>query len=383
MRNVDMRDNSTGTEFRKLAAIMFTDMVGYSAMAQRNEALTLELLEEHRIVVRSVLPSHHGNEIKTMGDAFLVEFPSALAAVRCAIQIQKQMAERNSVAPPERQILLRIGIHLGDIVRRENDVVGDGVNIAARIEPLAQPGGICISEDVARQITNKVDQNLVRVGPGELKNIELPVVIYKLEPSAAGSSEGFSKRAIRPPTPLESARQLLRPLRIALMLATLVILGLIAGVALGRKPISAPSVAIIPFASLSSDRENEHLSDGLTEELISAFARIPNLQVPARSALYAYKGKNESASRIASALNVRHVLEGSVRKDGALLRISVQLVNAANGFQVWGETFEESATNTFALQQQIAQRVATAVRALVVPEEDIGGIGSLRAGMER
>ncbi|MBL9175596.1 MAG: hypothetical protein JNL10_18790 [Verrucomicrobiales bacterium] len=168
------------TEHRRLAAIMFTDMVGYSALSQRNEALALELLEEHREVLRSVFPRHQGNEIKSTGDGFLVEFPSALAAVQCATEIQHLMRKRNESRSPERRVLIRIGIHLGDVVRRENDVFGDGVNIAARIEPLAEPGGICVSRAVYEQIENKVDHALVQLSRPALKNIQATVEVYRL-----------------------------------------------------------------------------------------------------------------------------------------------------------------------------------------------------------
>src|SRR5438552_13915158 len=171
---------SAGSEQRKLAAIMFTDMVGYSALSQRNEALALELLEEHRGALRELFPKYQGTEIKTTGDGFLVEFASALDAVRCAVEIQKALAERNQVQPAERQVRIRIGIHLGDIVRKQGDVYGDGVNIAARIEPLAEPGGICISNSVRGQIENKVESALVRLSRPELKNIQASVQVYKL-----------------------------------------------------------------------------------------------------------------------------------------------------------------------------------------------------------
>ena len=168
------------SEQRKLAAIMFTDMVGYSALSQRNEALALELLEEHRGALRELFPKHQGTEIKTTGDGFLVEFASALDAVRCAVEIQKALAERDQVQPAERQVRIRIGIHLGDIVRKQGDVYGDGVNIAARIEPLAEPGGICISNSVRDQIENKVEYALVRLSKPELKNIQTSVQVYRL-----------------------------------------------------------------------------------------------------------------------------------------------------------------------------------------------------------
>src|SRR2546421_5647469 len=159
------RAMSTGTEQRKLAAIMFTDMVGYSALAQRDEALALELLEEHRLLLRGLFPKHQGMEIKTTGDGFLVEFASALAAARCAIEIQRGLATRNVASAVDRQLQVRIGIHVGDVVHHEGDVLGDGVNIASRIEPLAGPGGICISVDVERQIRNAIETSLVKLGP--------------------------------------------------------------------------------------------------------------------------------------------------------------------------------------------------------------------------
>jgi adenylate cyclase len=378
-----MRD--VGTEFRKLAAIMFTDMVGYSAMAQRNEALTLELLEEHRVIVRRILPLHNGDEIKTMGDAFLVEFPSALAAVRCAIEIQKEISDRNVRVGPERQVMLRIGIHLGDIVRRENDVVGDGVNIAARIEPMAKPGGICISEDVARQIQNKVNESLVRMGPGELKNIELPVVIYKLEPGGdlSGGTATFSKKAIRPPTPLESLVAFLRSARLAILLSILVISTVIVAVAFSaRAHAVGPSLLVLPLQSFSSDKQDEHLSDGLTEELINSAARLSGLRVMSRSETFSYKGKNQSAIEVGKKLQVRHILAGSVRRAGDQVRVTIELSKASDGSRVWSHTFDGSISNAFGFETEIAQQVNVSLRDILAPEEAVGGIASLRAGFD-
>lgn len=375
----------SGAEFRKLAAIMFTDMVGYSGMAQRNEALALELLEEHRVIVRRILPLFRGEEVKTMGDAFLVEFPSALAAVRGAIEIQKEMANRNERVTPDRQVLLRIGVHLGDIVRRENDVVGDGVNIAARIEPMAKPGGICISEDVARQIQNKVNNNLVRLGPGELKNIELPVVIYTLDPRNEGAARsGFSNRAVAPPTIWENFRHLWPIARLAAVLAALIIAGISGAVIwAARAHASTPSLVVIPFANLSASKGDENFSDGVTEELISAFARSPGLKVHSRATSFSYKGKSEGAASIAKFLRVRHILEGSVRRAGDRVRVTVELVNGEDGYQVWTDTYEESSTNTFALPAQIAEKVRLQIKDLLVPEAAVGGISDLRAALDR
>src|SRR6201997_4416141 len=191
------------TEERKLAAIMFTDMVGYSALAQRDDKIALELLEEHRRLLRELFPQFHGTEIKTIGDAFLVEFGSALEAAQCAIEIQRTLAHRDADAPAQRQIQVRIGIHIGDVVHREGDVYGDGVNTASRIEPLAGPGGICISVDVERQIRNAIETSLVKLGPTELKNIQLPMELFRIvlpwekegSPSAKrGASERLGER---------------------------------------------------------------------------------------------------------------------------------------------------------------------------------------------
>src|SRR4029077_12701091 len=167
-------------EVRKLAAIMFTDMVGYSALSQRDSKLALELLKEHREILREIFPRFHGTEIKTIGDAFLVEFNSALEAAQCAIEIQRTLAKRDADAPAERQIQLRIGIHIGDVIHRENDVYGDGVNIASRIEPLANPGGICLSMDVERQIRNAVETRFEKLAPTELKNISVPMDLFRI-----------------------------------------------------------------------------------------------------------------------------------------------------------------------------------------------------------
>src|SRR5205823_5479905 len=234
------------TEHRKLAAIMFTDMVGYSALAQRNEALALELLEEHRQLLRSIFPKHQGHEIKTIGDGFLVEFSSALAAVQCGIEIQETIVKRTSVNPPEGVFQVRIGIHLGDVVRRDNDVIGDGVNIAARIEPLAGPGGICISQQVFDQIENRAAQSLKRMGQVKLKNMMRPLEVYWV---------GYEGAASGPPDLVQA----------------------------NKSSSTEKSIAVLPFVSMSSDPENEYLSDGLTEDLIMAFSQLKGLRVPART----------------------------------------------------------------------------------------------------
>jgi TolB-like protein len=322
-----------GTEHRKLAAIMFTDMVGYSALAQRNEALALELLEEHRQLLRSIFPNHHGSEIKTIGDGFLVEFSSALSAVQCGVAIQEKIAKRNSSKPPEEVFQVRIGIHLGDVVHRNNDVIGDGVNIAARIEPLAGGGGICISQQVFDQVEKRLAKSLKRMGPVTLKNIMQPMEIYWVEYEGATSG---------PPTLAQDAKH----------------------------SRTEKSIAVLPFLNISADPENEYLSDGLTEDLIMAFSRLRGLRVPARTSSFAFKGKLEDIRRIGEQLNVNTILEGSVRKAGNRLRITAQLIDAADGDHLWAQTFDREMQEVFAIQDEITREIVDALEMQLVGAGD-------------
>jgi len=322
-----------GTEHRKLAAIMFTDMVGYSALTQHNEALALELLQEHRRLLRSIFPKHRGSEIKTIGDGFLVEFSSALAAVQCGIEIQEAIAKRNSVNPPQGCFQVRIGIHLGDVVRGDNDVVGDGVNIAARIEPLAGPGGICISQQVFDQVEKRVAKSLKRMGPVTLKNIMQPLDVYWVEYEGATSG---------PPTLVQA----------------------------DRRSGTEKSIAVLPFLNMSSDPENEYLSDGLTEDLIMAFSRLKGLRVPARTSSFAFKGKHEDIRRIGEHLNVNTILEGSVRKVRDRLRVTAQLINVADGDHLWAQTFDRQMQEVFAIQDEITREIVRALEMQLVGAGD-------------
>jgi adenylate cyclase len=308
---------------RKLAAIMFTDMVGYSALSQHDEALALELLEEHRRLLRGIVPRHEGREVKAMGDGFLFEFPSALSAVQGALEIQQGLHDRNLTVPSEKQLRIRIGIHVGDVVTREGDIHGDGVNIAARLEPLAIGGGICISEDVARAVRNKMSFPLSPLGPTELKNIDLPVSVFRVV------------------LPWE---------------ATITAGAVISAVTNSAAP--AKSVAVLAFANLSADRDNEYFSDGISEELLNVLAKIPELKVSARTSAFFFKGKQVPISEIAKQLGVAYVVEGSVRKAGERLRITAQLINAVDGFHLWSDTFDRDAKDIFAVQDEIAGLIA-------------------------
>src|SRR5438270_1551749 len=357
------------TEERKLAAIMFTDMVGYSALAQRDDKVALELLEEHRRLLREIFPRFHGTEIKTIGDAFLVEFSSALEAAQCAIEIQRTLAKRNHDVTADRRIELKIGIHIGDVVHREGDVYGDGVNIASRIEALAGAGGICVSMDVERQIRNALEARFEKFGTADLKNIKLPMDLFRIvlpwekgaEPSAVPASK--KKSPVLVPA------------------AVLAILALLAGWwwmqrstksqqsavvhAVPAAPANAPdqkSVAVLPFVNLSDDKGSEYFSDGVSEELLTVLQKIPGMHVAARTSAFSFKGKNATAQEIGQKLGVAYLVDGSVRKSGDAVRIAARLARADTGEELWSENFTRNLKDVFAVQTELAQTIVEQLR---------------------
>jgi class 3 adenylate cyclase/TolB-like protein/Flp pilus assembly protein TadD len=348
---------SSRVEQRKLAAIMFTDIVGYSALTQQDEKLALRLLEEHRAIVRPLITRHDGHEIKTIGDAFLVEFPSALAATSCAIEIQKTLFERAESRAGEADVRLRIGLHVGDIIYKEEDVFGDGVNIAARIEPLAEPGGICLSEDVARQIQNKIDYALVRLGKGELKNINLPVDIYRIIRPWEKRRFSFLDRI----TFALAQRKTLRTIAAVLFAAAAIAVGVWQTITSSRDPFSTNRVAVLPFVNINADARDEYFADGMTEELISSLSKIRDLNVIARTSVTKYKGANLDIAEIGNALRVGSILEGSVRTSGDEARISVNLVDVQSQKTILSREYTRPIKDVFAIQSDIAQSVTSAL----------------------
>ncbi|NQV53874.1 MAG: tetratricopeptide repeat protein [Flavobacteriales bacterium] len=319
------------TETRKLAAIMFTDIVGYSAMSQRNEELAMELLEHHRSILREVFKPFRGQEIKTIGDAFLVEFSSALDAVNCGIEIQDALHNYNLNSSEERQVVLRIGIHVGDVIHRDGDIYGDGVNISSRIEPLANPGGICISEDVARLVQNKLKIPLEKMERRELKNIDLPVDTYQV--NVAGAT---IKKEVREVSQEENNR-----------------------------------LAVIPFQNFSPDRETDYFSDGLTEEMIMHLSRIKELKVVSRTTSMQYKNTQKDMHAIGKELNARYILEGSVRKHLDNLRITAQLIDVKTDTHLWANTFKGNMADIFDIQESVAKEIVSALRLTLSPAEQV------------
>jgi len=365
---------SAGSEQRKLAAIMFTDMVGYSALSQRDDKLALELLEEHRELLREIFPRFNGTEIKTIGDAFLVEFNSALEAAQCAIEIQRTLAKRNHDVTADRRIELKIGIHIGDVVHREGDVYGDGVNIASRIEPLAGAGGVCVSMDVERQIRNALEARFEKLAPTELKNISVPMDLFRIVlPWEQRTSD------------IRDQRSEVRKSSVALPDSKLLWVAVLVLVALGigwwwttqprRSPTSpAPpstghsvdqkSIAVLPFVNMSADKNDEYLSDGMTEELINVLSKMPGLRVPGRTSCFAFKGKNEEDifHKVGDQLHVGTVLEGSVRKAGEKLRVTAQLINVSDGYHLWSKDYDGDVKDILNFQSNVAEQVVQALR---------------------
>jgi TolB-like protein/Tfp pilus assembly protein PilF len=362
------------TEQRKLAAIMFTDMVGYSALAQRDDKLALELLEEHRRLLREIFPRFHGSEIKTIGDAFLVEFGSALEAAQCAIEIQRTVAKRNHDVSVVRRIELKIGIHIGDVVHRDGDVYGDGVNIASRIEALAGAGGICVSTDVERQIRNALEARFEKFGSADLKNITLPMDLFRIVlPWESGSKAetGVARSSGKSP--------------LLIAVAVLVVIALIAGWSWMQQsrrddhentstastnvvPATAPnaanqnSVAVLPFVNLSDDKGSEYFSDGVSEELLTVLQKIPGLHVAARTSAFSFKDKNATAQEIGRKLGVAYLVEGSVRRAGETVRIAARLTRADSGEELWSENYTRDLKDVFAVQTELAQTIVEQLR---------------------
>jgi len=370
---------SISAEQRRLAAIMFTDMVGYSALSQRDGKLAVELLEEHREILRKIFPEFHGTEIKTMGDAFLVEFNSALEAAQCAIAIQRALAKRDADAPAERQIQVRIGIHIGDVIHRGGDVYGDGVNIASRIEPLADAGGICVSMDVERQIRNAVETRFEKLAPTELKNISVAMDLFRIVLPWEHKSEVTShKSAVRE----QSAAPRSKTVAVIGGFVLLLIIGTgwwwttqhktttlrestSATIAVPEK-----SIAVLPFENLSEEKANAFFADGVQDEILTDLAKIAELKVISRTSVMQYKtGIARNLRKIGEELGVAHVVEGSVQRAGNKVRVNVQLIDARSDHHEWAENYDRPIDDVFAIQSEIAKAIADQLQAKLSPNE--------------
>jgi adenylate cyclase len=349
---------------RKLAAIMFTDMVGYSALTQKNETLALELLEIHKQLLRSIFPKHGGEEVEAIGDAFFVEFNSALEATNCAIEIQKTMYERNLKVESQEKILLRIGLHVGDVVHFGNEVHGDGVNITARLEPLSSPGGICLSEDVVRLIQNKIEFPVHSLGSKKLKNIDSPINVYSIQLP-------WEKSPAVSPIPGKRKGVLTRNVvAFIVILTTLIVtLFLIKDSEEGSIGDINNRIAVLPLINIAQKSTDDYFADGMTEELISQLAKISGLNVIARTSVMKYKNATKSTSEIAEELDVGTILEGSVRTAFDKARVSVQLINAKTQENIWTQDYDRQIKDIFAIQSDIAISVANQLKIQLLTTE--------------
>jgi adenylate cyclase len=316
---------------RRLAAVLAADVAGYSRLMGLDEVGTARALREHRVVTDALVTKHGGRLVKSTGDGVLLEFPSVVDAVECAVAVQAVMAERNEGVPADRRMLFRIGINLGDILIEGDDILGDGVNVAARLEGIAQPGGICISSSAYEQVRGKVVVEFTDLGDRLLKNIERPVRAY------AAKSTGRLGMIAPGVLPSHSEAQKLLPLP------------------------NKPSIAVLPFQNMSGDPEQEYFADGMVEDIITALSRFKALFVIARNSSFTYKGKAADIKQVGRELGVRYVLEGSVRKSGTRVRITGQLIDATTGAHLWADKFEGELQEVFDLQDTVATSVVGAI----------------------
>src|SRR5437868_1190106 len=354
---------------------MFIDMVGYSALSQRDEKLAQELLEEHRHLLREIFPRFNGTEIKTIGDAFLVEFGSALEAAQCAIEIQRTLAKRNADIAPDRRIELKIGIHIGDVVHRGGDVYGDGVNIASRIEPVAGPGGICVSMDVERQIRNALEARFEKLAPTELKNISVPMDLFRIVlPWERKSEARDQKSAVRERVGAPTSRRfaLIGALGLLVVIAVWFLFGRykMSTKQSGPAEVPAKSIAVLPFENLSRDPDNAYFADGIQDEILTRLAKIADLKVISRTSTQHYKSAPENLPEIARLLGVAHIVEGSVQKSADSVRVNVQLIKAANDSHLWADTFDRKLTDIFSVVSEVAKAIAEQLRAKLTGQEE-------------
>jgi adenylate cyclase len=366
------------SQTRKIAAILVADVVGYSKLAAADEDRTLARLRALRSdLIDPTIAVHHGRVVKRTGDGGLIEFRSVVDAVRCAIEVQNGLVERNAGLPPERRIEFRVGVHLGDVVEEaDGDLMGDGVNIAARLEGICEPGAICLSEDAYRQVKGRLDLKVSDLGPTQLKNIAEPIRVYSLQVGTPAAA----KPAAAAKTPEPKPRPMLLPL-VAGVVALVVIAGgtwyflaenrPAAVVATAPAPAEAAhlSVVVLPFKNLSGDPSQDYFADGITDNLTTDLSRIRNSFVIASTTAFTYSGKTVDAKEIGKELGVRYVLEGSVQRDQNRVRVNAQLIDAQSGAHLWADRFEEDVADLFVLQDQVVARLANALGIELVEAE--------------
>ena len=316
---------------RRLAAILAADVVGYSRMMGADEAGTLTALKRHReAIFNPAVVQHSGRVVKLIGDGTLVEFASVVDAVSCALAIQRAVASDGAADP---RIVLRIGVNLGDVIIEGDDIYGDGVNVAARLEPLAEPGGVCVASIVNESVGTRIDVKFQDGGAVQVKNIDRPIRVWKWHPRDGAPPQ-------RPVTTTEPTAK-----------------------------AETPSIAVLPFDNMSGDAEQEYFSDGITEDIITDLSKVGGLLVIARNSSFAYKGKAVDIRNVGRELGVRSVLEGSIRRAGNRVRITAQLIDAATGAHLWAERYDRDLTDIFAVQDEVTQQIVAALKVTLSPGE--------------
>jgi TolB-like protein/class 3 adenylate cyclase len=361
---------------RRLTTILAADVVGYSRLMAADEAGTLTSLKAlRRELIEPKTAEHHGRVVKLIGDGTLMEFGSVVDAVHFAVDVQRAMALRNTAVPEDQRITYRIGINIGDIIVEGDDIYGDGVNVAARLEALADSGSICVSQPVHIQVKGKVDLAFEDLGAQQVKNIPDPVHVFKVLLDSSARDHAA--------VPVPAAKRTWHGPMVA---GSLVVLVIVAGAVLWQYPWEErlepaleanmafplpdkPSIAVLPFANMSGDPEQEYFADGMTEDLITDLSKISGLFVIARNSTFAYKGKTVTIRQVAEELGVRYVLEGSVRRAGDQVRINAQLIDATTGGHVWAERYDGTMSDVFALQDKVTQQIVTALAVNLTADE--------------
>ena len=364
-------------EIRKLVAILAADVVGYSKLAGTDEDRTLARLRALRSdLIDPTIAVHNGRTVKRTGDGSIVEFRSVVDAVRCAVEVQNGMVERNAGLSPERRIDFRIGIHVGDVVEEsDGDLMGDGVNIAARLEGIAAVGAICLSEDAYRQVKARLDLKVRDRGPIQLKNIVEPVRVYSLEvdqpaQATAGTPARSAERTSSVVSkPYSVSAWLATALAAFLLLATASAWFLIAGRSVKTFGPAHLSIVVLPFTNLSGDQSQDYFADGVTENLTTELSRIRDSFVIARNTAFTYKGKSVNTREIGRDLGVRYVLEGSVQRDQGRVRVNAQLIDAESGGHLWADRFDKPLTDLFSMQDEIVASLASQLGAELITHE--------------
>jgi len=321
---------------RRLAAILAADVVGFSRLMQEDEAGTLTILKSRRTdILQPLVSKHRGRVVKLMGDGVLVEFASAVNAVECAFELQDAMDTANRDVPEEHKIVLRVGINLGDVMVEGSDLYGDGVNIAARLEALADPGSVFVSQTVFRHVKGKTKLDFEDLGEQNLKNMVEPVKVYRVSSTRPSSTLTMVNKSVQP---------------------------------------DKPSIAVLPFVNMSGDPEQEFFADGLTEDIITALSRISGFLVIARTSTFTYKGKPTDVKRVAKELGVRYVMEGSVRRSGDRLRVTAQLIDAESGHHVWAERYDRPIAEFFDIQDDITRSVSASTQTQVALADGLAAV---------